>query len=104
MKKMRILYVAAMLSGLVLAQRLPDTISPYQGRWDLVVTMPDGSSSPRWMDYLEGRDPLIRIQPKSGSVHPTYDPNVDGPHITMIVEKATAKGPATTWDIRLKSN
>jgi hypothetical protein len=66
--------------------------------------MPDGSSSPRWMDYLEGRDPLIRVQPKSGSVHPTYDPNVDGPHITMIVEKATDKAPATTWDIRLKAN
>jgi 3-keto-disaccharide hydrolase len=84
--------------------RLPEMTSSFQGRWDLVVTMPDGSSSPRWMDYLEGRDPLIRIQPKGGSVHPAYDPNVDGPHITLIVDKATDKSPATTWDLRLKNN
>lgn len=85
------------------AQRLPDTQSPYQGRWDMVLTMPDGSSSPRWMDYVEGRDPLIRIQPRGGSVHPAYDVDVDGSHITLVMEKATDKHAATTWDLKIKN-
>jgi hypothetical protein len=93
---------AASVSGP--AQLLPEMTSAYQGRWDLVVTLPDGSTSPRWMDYLERRDPLIRIQPQGGSVHPAYDPNVDGPHISMIVEKATSAHPATTWDLRIRNN
>ena len=92
-----------MLSGLALAQRLPETTSPYQGRWDLVLTMPDGSTSPRWMDYVEGRDPLIRIQPRGGSVHAAYDVNVDGPSITLVMDKATAKNPAVSWDLKIKN-
>ncbi|HLX44302.1 MAG TPA: DUF1080 domain-containing protein [Bryobacteraceae bacterium] len=103
---MRILPVAALLAVLSLPTRsqLLENINPFQGRWDLVVTMPDGSSSPRWMDYLERRDPLIRVQPQGGSVHPAYDPNVDGPHISMIVEKATDAHPATIWDLKIKNN
>jgi Domain of Unknown Function (DUF1080) len=92
-----------MLSGLAIAQRLPETASPFQGRWDIVLTMADGSPSPRWMDYVEGRDPLIRIQPSGGSVHPAYDVNVDGAHITLTMNKASDKRPATTWDLRIKN-
>jgi hypothetical protein len=92
-----------MLSGLAIAQRLPETASPFQGRWDIVLAMPDGSTSPRWMDYVEGRDPLIRIQPSGGSVHPAYDVNVDGAHITLTMNKASDKRPATTWDLRIKN-
>src|SRR5665213_1790556 len=85
------------------SQRLPEMTSPFQGRWDLVLTAPDGSTSPRWMDYVETRDPLIRIQPRGGSVHPAYDVDVDGPHIKLIMEKATSKRPATTWDLKIKN-
>ncbi len=77
--------------------------SPYQGRWDLVLTAPDGTTSPRWMDYVEGRDPLIRIQPRGGSGHPAYDVNVDGPSITLVLDKANDKRPATTWDLKVKN-
>src|SRR5271163_3728628 len=101
---MRILYVVVTLAGFLIpgqSQRLPETISPFQGRWDLVLTMPDGSTSPRWMDYVEGRDPLIRIQPRGGSVHPAYDVNVDGPSITLTMDKANDKRPATTWDLKI---
>ena len=100
---MKTLSVAVLLAGFAGAQRLPDTISPFQGRWDLVLTMPDGSTSPRWMDYVESRDPLIRIQPRGGSVHPAYDVNVDGPSITLVVDKATAKNPAVTWELKIKN-
>jgi len=55
------------------------------------------------MDYVEGRDPLIRIQPGGGSVHPAYDINVDGPHITLTMDKANDKRPATLWDIKIKN-
>ena len=103
---MRYLSVAVILAALLTpgrSQRLPDTQSPFQGRWDLVLTAPDGSTSPRWMDYVEGRDPLIRIQPRGGSVHPAYDVNVDGPSITLVMEKANDKRPATTWDLKIKN-
>ncbi len=96
-------WVAAMVAGVGFAQRLPDTQSPYQGRWDMVLTMPDGSTQPRWMDYVEGRDPLIRIQPRGGSVHAAYDVDVDGSHITLVMEKATDKHAATTWDLKIKN-
>ena len=55
------------------------------------------------MDYVEGRDPLIRIQPRGGSVHPAYDVDVDGPHITLTMDKANDKRPATTWDLKIKN-
>jgi hypothetical protein len=55
------------------------------------------------MDYVESRDPLIRIQPAGGSVHAAYDVNVDGPHITLVMDKATDKRPATTWDLKIKN-
>src|SRR5271163_504583 len=95
--------IAAVLISRIHSQRLPETISPFQGRWDLVLTMPDGSTSPRWMDYVERRDPLIRIQPRGGSVHPAYDVDVDGPHITLVMDKANDKRPATTWDLKIKN-
>jgi hypothetical protein len=101
----KFLVVAALLAVFLTPghSQLPTTTSPFQGRWDLVLTMLDGSTSPRWMDYVEGRDPLIRIQPRGGSVHPAYDVDVDGPHITLTMEKANDKRPATTWDLKIKN-
>lgn len=99
----KLLCAAVVLLSPAYSQPLPTTTSPFQGRWDLVLTMPDGSTSPRWMDYVEGRDPLIRIQPRGGSVHPAYDVDVDGPHITLTMEKANSKRPATTWDLKIKN-
>src|SRR5260370_31193037 len=92
-----------LLLPVFLIQQLPSTTSPFQGRWDLVLTAPDGSASPRWMDYVEGRDPLIRIQPRGGSVHPAYDVDVDGPRIKLTLDKANDKRPATTWDVTIKN-
>lgn len=103
---MKILSAAAIFTFCVTpgqSQALPSTVSPFAGRWDIVLTMPDGSTSPRWMDYVEGRDPLIRIQPGGGSVHPAYDVDVDGPHITLTMNKSTDKRPATTWDLKIKN-
>src|SRR5580704_14232894 len=93
----------AVLSIPARPQILPTTFSPFEGRWDMVLTMPDGSTSPRWMDYVQGRDPLIRIQPAGGSVHPAYDVNVDGNHITLVLNQATDKRPAVTWDLKIKN-
>src|ERR1700733_10494867 len=106
MEKMTRAWFALMIAvcvGTGRSQRLPEMTSPFQGRWDLVLTAPDGSTSPRWMDYVEGRDPLIRIQPRGGSVHPAYDVNVDGPHITLVMDKATGKHAAVTWDLKIKN-
>ena len=69
----------------------------------MVLTAPDGATSPRWMDYVEGRDPLIRIQPGGGSVHGASDIYVEGPHITLTMDKANDKRPATTWDLKIKN-
>lgn len=69
----------------------------------MVLTMPDGTTQPRWMDYVESRDPLIRIQPRGGSVHPAYDVDVDGTHVKFIVDKPTDKRPATTWDLKIRN-
>lgn len=103
MKKLIFCLAATLLVSLAPAQPLPTTVSPFEGRWDLVLTMPNGTTSPRWMDYVEGRDPLIRIQPSGGSVHPAYDVDVDGQHITLVMNKATDKRPATTWDLKIKN-
>jgi hypothetical protein len=100
---MKIVFAAAMVAALGWSQRLPDIKSVYEGRWDLVLTMPDGSTQPRWMDYVQGREPLVRVQPRGGSVHPVYDIDVDGPHITFTVDKATDKRPATKWDLKIKN-
>jgi hypothetical protein len=99
---MRILLLAAVMIPLE-AQPLPTVVNPFEGRWDMVLTTADGSSSPRWMDYVEGRDPLIRIQPRGGSVHPAYDVDVDGPHITLVMDKGSDKRPKTTWDLKIKN-
>jgi hypothetical protein len=106
MTKIKILGASAAFALLLTpgrSQRLPEITSPFQGRWDMVVTAPDGSTSPRWMDFVEGRDPLIRVQPKGGSVHPVYDPDVDGTHLKFIVDKPTAKRPATVWELKIKN-
>lgn len=95
--------ILAASAGILAAQALPTTVSPFEGRWDIVLTMPDGTTSPRWMDYVQGRDPLIRYQPGGGSVHPTYDIDVDGNHITMTVEKGNDKRPPVKWDIKIKN-
>src|SRR6202167_1720277 len=103
---MKIFCVVAMIAVFVgsgRSQRLPDTVSQFEGRWDMVLTTADGSSSPRWMDYVERRDPLIRIQPRGGSVHPAYDVDVDGPHITLVVDKGSDTRPKTTWDLKIKN-
>ena len=100
---MRFLFVALVLATRVFSQPLPNTTSPFEGRWDLVLTAPDGATSPRWMDYVEGRDPLIRIQPGGGSVHGASDIYVEGPHITLTMDKANDKRPATTWDLKIKN-
>ncbi|MGA3190717.1 MAG: DUF1080 domain-containing protein, partial [Bryobacteraceae bacterium] len=106
MKMMRILSVAVPFAAFMISgqgQLLPTMTSPFEGRWDMVLTAPDGSTSPRWMDYVEGRDPLIRIQPAGGSVHPAYDVDVDGSHITLVMSKGTEKRPAVTWDLKIKN-
>ena len=36
-------------------------------------------------------------------MHPAYDVDVDGPHITLVMEKANSKRPATTWDLKVKN-
>jgi hypothetical protein len=103
---MKKLFAAALFAAFLIpvqAQLLSNIVSPYEGRWDMVLTMPDGSTSPRWMDYKEGRDPLIRIQPAGGSVRPATDADVDGPHITLVLSKATDKRPAVTWDLKIKN-
>src|SRR5258708_38695284 len=100
---MRFTPVALILAASAFSRPLPSTPSPFEGRWDLVLTAPDGTTSPRWMDYVEGRDPLIRIQPGGGSVHGASDIYVEGPHITLTMDKANDKRPATTWDLKIKN-
>jgi hypothetical protein len=96
-----LLALAAALLAPALAEKAP---SPFAGRWDITVTTPR-ESYPGWMELVE-RDgkPEVRIQPRTGSVHPAADVVLNGAHLTLTVSPANARGPALTWALDVKGD
>ena len=73
--------------------------NPFVGRWDIIVTTPNGSY-PDWMEVTDnGGDIQARVQPRAGSVHPAASVKMEGAHLVVTVSKATARSPEVTWDL-----
>jgi hypothetical protein len=102
MKPLRGLLVFA--AALVAPALLIAAASPFAGRWDITVTTPR-ESYPGWMELVETGGKLeVRIQPRTGSVHPAADVKLDGAHLALTVSAADAKGPALTWALDVKGD
>ena len=105
-----------LLCSVLLIPALSKTEStPFAGRWDITVTPqanPDNPPKnpaqlqpyPGWIEVVEHDGKFdVRVQPRSGSVHPAHDVKIDGGKLTLVVS-AAAKGPAITWELQVKSN
>jgi hypothetical protein len=102
MKPLRGLLVFA--AALVAPALLIAAPSPFAGRWDITVTTPR-ESYPGWMELVEtGGKFEVRIQPRTGSVHPAADVELNGTHLALTVSAADAKGPALTWALDVKGD
>jgi hypothetical protein len=96
-----LLALAAALLAPAQSQKAP---SPFAGRWDITVTTLK-ESYPGWMELVE-RDgkPEVRIQPRTGSVHPAAGVELNGAHLALTVSAADAKAPALTWALDVKDD
>ena len=70
--------------------------TPFTGRWDINVTT-DKDTYPDWMEVMS--DGQVRVQPRTGSVHPATNVKIDGSHLTLTLSPANKKNPETTWDL-----
>jgi hypothetical protein len=75
--------------------------TPFAGRWDIKVTT-DKDTYPDWMELVEKDGaPQVRVQPRSGSVHPVTNVKVDRNHLTFTLSAANKKNPEVTWDLTI---
>src|SRR5438270_13570905 len=88
---------------LAAAAFLPATATgatPFEGRWDLVVT-PKASGAkiyPDWMEVgMKDGAPAVRIQPRSGSAFYAKEFKTEGTHLSVLWANGT-----TTWDLDVK--
>jgi hypothetical protein len=73
--------------------------SPFTGRWDITVTTAT-EKYPGWFDLIE-KDGVaqVRVQPRTGSVHPASNVKAEGSHLIFTLSPANAKAPEMTWDL-----
>ena len=87
--------ILAVLAATASAQK-----SPFAGRWDLTLTPQTGNPYPQWMEITEKGGKLEgRFQPRGGAWLPLVAAKVDGGHLILTLNEATATRPATTWDL-----
>jgi hypothetical protein len=73
----------------------------FVGRWDITVTIPTGDY-PDWLEVTETDGmPKVRLQQRSGSVHPVESATYEGKHLLLAISPANANGPAISWDLSL---
>ena len=78
--------------------------TPFAGRWDVTVTPQTGGSYPDWLEVVDHDGKFdVRVQPRSGSVHGVNEVKIDGAKLILTIA-SPAKGPATTWELEVKSN
>jgi hypothetical protein len=100
---MRQISAILLLSSLFLIPALSKKESPFSGRWDLTITPQTADPFPGWLEVIEHDGKYdVRVQPRSGSVHPVNQVRSDGGKLTLVIA-AAAKGPATTWDLEVKA-
>jgi hypothetical protein len=87
------------LSLLIFAAALLPAGTPFLGRWDIVVTTPK-DTYPDWMEVaMKDDQPIVRVQPRSGSVHPVTGVQLDGSHMSLTLAPANKGRPEVTWDL-----
>lgn len=70
------------------------TIPDFAGRWDMTVTTAD-ETYPGWMEVVRENGNLsVRVQERTGNVHPAAAANLDGPRLVVTVSDATPERPA----------
>jgi hypothetical protein len=90
------LMVAAVLLMPALAQK---SSTPFIGRWDFNIATPGGKGA-CWLGIAaKGSDLEVWYQPSGGNVYRLQDVHADGSHLILTLNAATAKRPATTWDL-----
>jgi hypothetical protein len=97
---MKPLSVVCLLAASSLAPRVATCATPFDGRWNIVVT-PAGSSVnvyPDWMEVgAKNGAPTVRIQPRTGSAFYAKEVKVEGSHLKVLWANGT-----TTWDLDVK--
>jgi hypothetical protein len=88
------LTVGALLSALSAAGA-----SPFVGRWDFNLDAP-GLSGAAWLGITEKSGQLeVWYQATTGNVNQVKDVKAQGTHVSIAIGAASAKGPATTWEL-----
>jgi hypothetical protein len=81
--------------------KLTKSKDPFVGRWDLNVVLPS-SEYPDWLEVTDdGTSPHVRLQQRTGSVHPVLAARIEGGHLLLDVAAATTNSPAVSWDLHL---
>jgi hypothetical protein len=79
--------------------------SPFIGRWDFNLTVPDAPSrGATWLGITEKNGALdVWYQPTGGNVYQLKDVKADGSHLTLTLS-AGGKNGATTWELDAAGN
>lgn len=86
---------------LVSAALLGAEDSPFAGRWDLTITS-NGATYPDWMEVKdEGGSPKVRVQLRTGNVHPLEARMERSKLIVTVPAPNDAPGsvPASSWEL-----
>src|SRR3954447_16694 len=72
---------------------------PFLGRWDFNVPTPTGTGG-NWLGITDKGGALdVWFQPTGGHVHQVKNYRVDGSHLTLSLEEASATRPAMSWTL-----
>lgn len=87
-------FVAILLAGSVCLPLAAQ--SPFAGRWDFNT----GPGRANWLGVTEKGGQLeIWFQPTGGNVRQITDFKVEGSHLTLNIDKPTAKDPGMSWEL-----
>jgi hypothetical protein len=78
--------------------------TPFVGQWDITVNTPT-TEYPDWLEVIDDNGtPKVRLQQRTGSVHPVPSAHYEGKHLQFVISPASDKSPAISWDIRIEGN
>ena len=89
-----------LLAAAALLPSAAKSATPFEGRWDLVVTPKAAGVKiyPDWMEVgVKDGAPAVRIQPRSGSAFYAKEFKTEGTHLSVLWANGT-----TTWDLDVK--
>jgi hypothetical protein len=98
---MRRITIALLVGFVQLAVAAPQAKNPFLGRWDLTLT-PTGNSRfhASWLGVSEKQGKLeVLFQGTSAHVVPVESFDIHGPHMSVVVNRATEEDPATALEL-----